>query len=328
MDRSIKETKYPRSSLFEMETPFSKRAHGGMEAKKGKEDVQIVDDVIANEGLQEDVDEVPVRPKRKKTNIYLKKCAVSPTGMLELAILKEQTKMDRQKIEHLEGRIKYLEAANSELKNEKEFLLLQIKGAPGAPASTGKSGFRKTAHKPSSSSPSTSPSSSSSSSDSSSSSSSEEEQKKKKKKKKRRRRKSQKKKKTSKKKSQKKSKKKKKNIYIYIYDSHSRSRMTTTDGIIRRYKNAIKRFTKFGSMKKAFTKINVDRNTIARTAIIAELAITYPDTFKELLPTDEVNEKISEFAERCRRAITKEMAETIAAKKKSGQLFPIMHKYT
>ncbi|KAL0185214.1 hypothetical protein M9458_020911, partial [Cirrhinus mrigala] len=72
--------------------------------------------------------------------------------------------------------------------------------------------------------------------------------------------------------------------------------------IIRRYKNALKRFTKFGSMKKAFAKINVDRNTIGRTAIIAELAITYPDTFKELLPTDEVNEKISEFAERCRRA--------------------------
>lgn len=81
-------------------------------------------------------------------------------------------------------------------------------------------------------------------------------------------------------------------------------------------------------MKKAFAKINVDRNTIARTAIIAELAITYPDTFQELLPTDEVNEKISEFAERCKRAMSKEMAETITAKKKSGQLLPIMYKYT
>ncbi|KTG05126.1 hypothetical protein cypCar_00034760 [Cyprinus carpio] len=163
--------------------------------------------------------------------------------MLELAKLKEQTKMDRQKIEHLEDRIKYLEEVNSELKNDKEFLLSQMKGAPSAPASTGKS-------------------------------------------------------------------------------------VTTTDGIIRRYKNALKRFTKFGSMKKAFAKINVDRNTIARTAIIAELAITYPDTFQELLPTDEVSEKISEFAERCKRAMSKEMAETITAKKKRGQLLPIMYKYT
>ncbi|XP_059361074.1 coiled-coil domain-containing protein 106-like [Carassius carassius] len=167
--RSIKETKYPRSSLFEMKIRFSKRAHGGvMEAKEGKEEVQIVEDAIANEGLQQDVDEVPVGPKRKKT----------------------------------------------------------VKHSP-------------------------------------------------------------------------------------------RKLLTTTDGIIRRYKNALKRFTKFGSMKKAFTKINVDRNTIARTAIIAELAITYPDTFQELLPTDEVNEKISEFAERCKRAMTKEMAETITAKKKT-----------
>lgn len=60
--------------------------------------------------------------------------------MLELAKLKEQTKLDQQKIEHLEDRIKYLEEANSELKNDKEFLLSQIKGAPRAPASTGKSG--------------------------------------------------------------------------------------------------------------------------------------------------------------------------------------------
>lgn len=104
--------------------------------------------------------------------------------------------------------------------------------------------------------------------------------------------------------------------------------MTTTDGVIRRYKNALKRFGKFGSMKKAFAKINVDRNTIARTAAIAELAITFPDNFETLLPGDENTEKISEFAERCRRAVTKEMAETITAKKKSGKLLPIMYKYT
>ncbi|RXN29859.1 polypeptide N-acetylgalactosaminyltransferase 16-like protein [Labeo rohita] len=59
--------------------------------------------------------------------------------MLDLAKLKEQNKMDRQKIERLEDRIKYLEETNSELKNDKEFLLSQIMGAPWAPASTEKS---------------------------------------------------------------------------------------------------------------------------------------------------------------------------------------------
>lgn len=101
--------------------------------------------------------------------------------------------------------------------------------------------------------------------------------------------------------------------------------VTTKDGVIRRYKNALHIFNKSGSMKKAFAKLNVDRNTIARTAVIAELAITFPDTFKDLLPGDE---KMSAFAERCRGAITEEMAETITAKKKRGKLLPIMYKYT
>ncbi|XP_035989960.1 coiled-coil domain-containing protein 106-like isoform X2 [Fundulus heteroclitus] len=194
--------------------------------------------------------------------------------------------MDRQKIDHLEDRIKYLEEANRELKKDKDFLLTQNKEATVAPASSSKSGSREIAQVPLSS---TSTTPSSSSTDLSSSLSSEEEEKKKKKKKK--------------------TKKSKKHS-----DSYSRSRMTTVDGVINRYESALKRFTKFGSMKKAFNKIKVDRNTIARTAVIAELAITFPDTFKELLPGNHNNEKISQFAERCRNAITKEMAKTIAKK--------------
>lgn len=70
-----------------------------------------------------------------------------------------------------------------------------------------------------------------------------------------------------------------------------------------------------------FARINADCNTIVRTGVIAELAITFLDNFKELLPGDEDNEKISQFAKRCRRAITKEMAERITTKKR-------MFKYT
>ncbi|XP_078019236.1 uncharacterized protein LOC144459362 [Epinephelus lanceolatus] len=140
---------------------------------------------------------------------------VSPTGALQLAKLKEQAKMDRQKIEHLEDCIKYLEEANRDLKNDKDFLLSQMKGPPSMPASTGK-GSGKTSSSSSSMSPS-------SSSDSSFSSSSNEEENKKKKKKK--------------------TKKSKKQP-----DSHGRSRMTTTDGVIRRYKNALRIFNKSGSI--------------------------------------------------------------------------------
>lgn len=67
-------------------------------------------------------------------------CAGSPTGASEMAKLKEKLRMDQQKIEHLEERMKYLEEANRELKNDKDFLLSQIKRPPQSPASTGMSG--------------------------------------------------------------------------------------------------------------------------------------------------------------------------------------------
>ena len=73
--------------------------------------------------------------------------------------------------------------------------------------------------------------------------------------------------------------------------------MTTTDGVIQRYKDVLLIFRKRGSMKKAFEKMNVDRNTIARTAVIAELAIVFPDTMKSLLTGgDEDHTKISGLA--------------------------------
>ena len=50
--------------------------------------------------------------------------------------------MDKQKIEHLESNIKNLEEANRELKNDKDFLIAQIQGAPNVHASTSKSGTK------------------------------------------------------------------------------------------------------------------------------------------------------------------------------------------
>ena len=91
-------------------------------------------------------------------------------------------------------------------------------------------------------------------------------------------------------------------------------------------KKAMKRFSQYGSMKKAFEKLKGDRNTIARTAVIAELFLTFPDRFKEL--NREHDDKIVDFAERYRNAITKDMAEVITENKHKGKLLPIMYQYT
>lgn len=57
-----------------------------------------------------------------------------------VAKLKEQQKLDQQKIAYLEDRIKHLEETNSELRNDKDFLVAQIKGAPKESPSTSTSG--------------------------------------------------------------------------------------------------------------------------------------------------------------------------------------------
>ncbi|KAL0149617.1 hypothetical protein M9458_055144 [Cirrhinus mrigala] len=54
-------------------------------------------------------------------------------------------------------------------------------------------------------------------------------------------------------------------------------RMRNTRGIIRRYLNTLEAFKKGKSMKAAFDATGVDRNTIARTAILAELHIAARD---------------------------------------------------
>ena len=102
--------------------------------------------------------------------------------------------------------------------------------------------------------------------------------------------------------------------------------MTTVDGVMRRYKRALKSLKKNGSMKRAFEYLGVDRNTIVRTAPIAEVNIIFPDIFEGL--SKDSHEKISTFTERCREAITAEMASTLTHKKNAGELLPITYKMT
>ena len=105
--------------------------------------------------------------------------------------------------------------------------------------------------------------------------------------------------------------------------------MTTTEGVIARYKKVLNHFKKVGSMKRAFNRENVDRNTIARTAPIAELAIVFPEEYAKVLGEGEdEKETLSAFSERCRGAITTAMAAAISQKKKAGELIPIVYKLT
>ncbi|KAI4900677.1 hypothetical protein NFI96_005497 [Prochilodus magdalenae] len=102
----------------------------------------------------------------------------------------------------------------------------------------------------------------------------------------------------------------------------------TIEGVIQRSKLALKSYRRCGSMKRAFEKQNVDRDTIARTAPIAELYIAFPDAFAALPEWNDSVEKMSAYAERCRQAITCDMARQILEMKKKHLLLPTVYKLT
>ena len=56
---------------------------------------------------------------------------MSPTGASLITKLKEENKLAKMKIQHLEERVKHLEEANIDLKKDKDFLLSRFDEKPG-----------------------------------------------------------------------------------------------------------------------------------------------------------------------------------------------------
>lgn len=78
-------------------------------------------------------------------------------------------------------------------------------------------------------------------------------------------------------------------------------------------------------MKAAFEEVGVDRNTIARTAVIAELSLAAPEAFKAVGQWNEKSENLSSYVDRCHAAITTEIKQHISKMKENGTLLPIAH---
>lgn len=78
-------------------------------------------------------------------------------------------------------------------------------------------------------------------------------------------------------------------------------------------------------MEAAFEEVGVDRNTIARTTVIAELYLTAPEDFKAVGQWNEKSEKLSSYVDRCRAAITTEIKQHFSEMKENGTLLPIAH---
>ncbi|XP_067298886.1 coiled-coil domain-containing protein 106-like [Pseudorasbora parva] len=99
------------------------------------------------------------------------------------------------------------------------------------------------------------------------------------------------------------------------------------DDVLKRYKKVLRAYKKEGSMSRAFIKVGVDRNTLALTAVVAEIQIMNPDFFCSIPQFQPQKEKLFEFSQRCSEALTPEIKASISAGKKNGKLLPIKYKY-
>ncbi|XP_059403579.1 coiled-coil domain-containing protein 106-like isoform X2 [Carassius carassius] len=99
------------------------------------------------------------------------------------------------------------------------------------------------------------------------------------------------------------------------------------DDVLKRYKKVLRAFKKEGSMTRAFIKVGVDRNTLALTAVVAEIQIISPEFYRSIPQFQPQQEKLFDFAPRCSEALTTEMKASITSGKKSGKLLPIKYKF-
>ncbi|XP_066530914.1 coiled-coil domain-containing protein 106-like [Hoplias malabaricus] len=102
-----------------------------------------------------------------------------------------------------------------------------------------------------------------------------------------------------------------------------RIRVKNTRSIIARYKTALEAFKKGSSMKAAIDSVGLDRATIVRTAVVAELKIAAPELFDSIAPWNQRVEKLSVFVERCRAEVTSDVKSKICQMKIDGELLPI-----
>ncbi|KAM8873188.1 uncharacterized protein kiaa1958 isoform 1-T2 [Synchiropus picturatus] len=107
---------------------------------------------------------------------------------------------------------------------------------------------------------------------------------------------------------------------------NTRVRMKNVSGVIARYMAALQEFRRSVSMKVAFDRVGVDRNTISRTAAIAELSLAAPDVFHSITPWNEKEETLAHYAHRCRQAMDDNILAKIKIMKAKGELLPIVSK--
>ncbi|XP_036378696.1 coiled-coil domain-containing protein 106-like [Megalops cyprinoides] len=104
------------------------------------------------------------------------------------------------------------------------------------------------------------------------------------------------------------------------------SRATTLDDILKPYNKVFNSFKKEGSISKACTKVGVGRNTLALTAVVAEIQLADPEFYQSIPEFRAKEEKLFHFAKRCLESLTADLRSAIENAKKECKPLPIKYK--
>ena len=101
------------------------------------------------------------------------------------------------------------------------------------------------------------------------------------------------------------------------------------EDVVHRYKTVLKEFQRTRSVTVSCEKLSVDRNTIALTAVIAEVIIAAQEQDIGPLPEFREDETLNNFAQRCKAFLDgkEELREKIKELKKRSELLPVKQKF-
>lgn len=97
--------------------------------------------------------------------------------------------------------------------------------------------------------------------------------------------------------------------------------------VVRCYKNVLAIFQRGKTKSEVFHRFGVDRNSICQTAELAELAISAPEKYAEVIQ-QEKGKKLLDIARSCKEAIAadQETSNIIKKMKINRELLPIKKK--
>ncbi|XP_056308756.1 coiled-coil domain-containing protein 106-like [Danio aesculapii] len=105
------------------------------------------------------------------------------------------------------------------------------------------------------------------------------------------------------------------------------TRATTPDDVLRRYNKVFNAYKKEGSISKACAKVGVDRNTLALTAVVAEIQLVDAEFYRSIPKFRTKEEKLFDFAKRCLQSLTTDLKSVIENAKQERKLLPIKYKF-